>query len=382
MRLVELVVIGLVVTASIVGWHLATGGPAVTGRSAARRGPVALRVVAVSPGDGALGVAPMMPITVRFSAPIALHSPLPVTSPPVPGRWARDGPEEFVLHPSAPLLPLTSVTLRVPGEGSGVRAVDGARLASTVVDRWQVGEGSVLRLQQVLATLGYLPLTWTPATAGHLDVREDLRALYHAPAGSFAWRYANTPASLQQAWEPGVDNHMTTGAMVAFEVHDGLPGYTSIRPLLWPVLLSAEEAGRMNPVGYTYALVSQALPESLTLWHDGTDVLETTVNTGIDATPTPTGTFFVYRRFASTTMSGTNPNGSYYLDHGVRWVNYFDGGVAIHGFVRSSYGFPQSLGCVELPLAEAAAAWDWIHYGTVVTVLGEPSATIAASASQ
>ncbi len=63
----------------------------------------------------------------------------------------------------------------------------------------------------------------------------------------------------------------------------------------------------------------------------------------------------------------------------MRWVNYFDGGVAIHGFVRASYGFPQSLGCVELPLSEAAAAWTWIHYGTVVTVLAEPRATAAAS---
>ena len=76
-------------------------------------------------------------------------------------------------------------------------------------------------------------------------------------------------------------------------------------------------------------------------------------------------------------MAGSNPNGSYYVDHGVRWVNYFDGGVAIHGFVRVSYGFPQSLGCVELPVAHAAVAWRWIHYGTVVTVLPEPHSTPA-----
>jgi hypothetical protein len=37
----------------------------------------------------------------------------------------------------------------------------------------------------------------------------------------------------------------------------------------------------------------------------------------------------------------------------VYWINYFNGGDAVHGFVRASYGFPQSLGCVELPIPTA-----------------------------
>ena len=49
--------------------------------------------------------------------------------------------------------------------------------------------------------------------------------------------------------------HLMTGAMVAFEAHDGLLGYTSFRQLLWPVLPSAEESGRTNPEACTYALV-------------------------------------------------------------------------------------------------------------------------------
>ena len=48
-------------------------------------------------------------------------------------------------------------------------------------------------------------------------------------------------------------------------------------------------------------------------------------------------------------MEGTNPDGSHYNDVGVPWVNYFSGGDAIHGFVRPGYGWPQSLGCVEVP---------------------------------
>ena len=53
-------------------------------------------------------------------------------------------------------------------------------------------------------------------------------------------------------------------------------------------------------------------------------------------------------------MSGTNPDGSHYNDPGIRWISYFNHGEALHAFNRSSFGTPQSLGCVELPLAAAA----------------------------
>jgi hypothetical protein len=380
-RGVVLAVVGLL--AGLLGIHLeeafakhAAVSSRVLDRLAAR-----FTVVAVSPSANASQVSPSARVTIRFSEPLALDSPLPRLSPPEDGSWRRVGTDELVFTPSVPVLPLTTETLSIQRASSGVRAANGALLAHGLVEHWQVRDASVLRLQQVLAGLGYLPLTWTAATKAPSGPEADLAALYDPPAGSFAWRYPNTPATLEADWAPGVDNAMTRGAMVSFEVHDGLPGYTSIRPLLWPALLGAEKAGREDPVGYTYALVSQALPETLTLWHNGADVLDSVVNTGIAATPTPVGTFFVYRRFASTTMSGTNPDGAPYLDTGVRWVSYFDGGVAIHGFVRASYGFPQSLGCVELPLAMAARAWGWIHYGTLVTVLAEPSATKAASAA-
>ena len=49
-------------------------------------------------------------------------------------------------------------------------------------------------------------------------------------------------------------------------------------------------------------------------------------------------------------MSGTNPNGTHYDDPGIRWISYFHGGEALHAFNRASFGTPQSLGCVELPL--------------------------------
>ena len=40
----------------------------------------------------------------------------------------------------------------------------------------------------------------------------------------------------------------------------------------------------------------------------------------------------------------------------------------MHYIARGSYGYPQSLGCVELPYSAAAAAYPYLPYGTLVTV--------------
>ena len=78
----------------------------------------------------------------------------------------------------------------------------------------------------------------------------------------------------------------------------------------------------------------------------------------------------VYSALAGDTMSGTNPDGSKYVDPGIRWVSYFNGGDAVHYFSRPGYGYQQSLGCVELPYNAAAAAYPYLTYGSLVTVAG------------
>jgi hypothetical protein len=116
-------------------------------------------------------------------------------------------------------------------------------------------------------------------------------------------------------------------------------------------------------------------------WHDladaherhrrpqgGTPIFHTLANTGVSSAPTESGTYPVYLRFTVTTMSGTYPDGSTYSDPGIPWVSYFHGGDALHGFIRSSYGFPQSLGCVEMPFADAAVLWPRTPIGTLVSV--------------
>ena len=124
----------------------------------------------------------------------------------------------------------------------------------------------------------------------------------------------------------------------------------------------------MDLAAYNYVYVSKNLPETATVYSDGSEVYSTLANTGVPAAATADGTYPVYARYVTTTMTGTNPNGSHYSDPGIPWVSYFHGGDALHGFVRGSYGFPQSDGCVEMPPANAAVVFPYTPIGTLVTV--------------
>ncbi len=299
---------------------------------------------------------------------------MPTLDPPVPGSWHRHG-KDLSFTPDYPLVPLSTFQMTVPGGSGGAGEVEsdtGAMLAKSVTLTWTVQNGSVLRIQQLLAEWGYLPLTFTPSSPLPNVTGARLEALYQPPAGTFSWRYSYTPSAVRSAWKEGVASHMTRGAIVAFERTHEIPAYTSIRPVLWPALIAAENVDTKNPEGYTAAIASKVQPETLTIWHDGRIVFHSLANTGIAQSPTPDGNFFVYLRRTFQIMRGHNPDGVAYADP-VHWINYFNGSDAIHGFVRASYGFPQSVGCVELPVPEAAIAWNILHYGTLVVVTSGPA---------
>ncbi len=146
-------------------------------------------------------------------------------------------------------------------------------------------------------------------------------------------------------------------------VVDGIAG-----PDVWHKVLADAVAGKRRTAGYSYVYVHRNVPQKLTLWHNGNVVLTSPGNTGVPAAPTALGTFPVFEHIPVGTMSGTNPDGSHYNDPGIRWISYFHGGEALHAFTRASFGTPQSLGCVELPLETAAKVWPYTPIGTLVTV--------------
>lgn len=137
----------------------------------------------------------------------------------------------------------------------------------------------------------------------------------------------------------------------------------------WHAIVTAAIEKRLDRSPYTYVYVNQSVPQSLKLFINGHVFFSTAVNTGISVSPTQNGTYPVYLRYTTTTMSGVNPNGQPYHDGGIPWVSYFHGGDALHGFLRSQYGYPQSLGCVEMTFAHAAIVWPHTPIGTLVSVV-------------
>jgi peptidoglycan hydrolase-like protein with peptidoglycan-binding domain len=322
-----------------------------------------LEVLATSPGDGAAGVASDTTVTVDLSTPLSAVSPLPTFTPPVAGAWSPLSPDELQYSADGPLVPGTAETLVVPGGPTGLVAADGRRLAQTVTVHFTVAAGSTLRLQQLLAQLGYLPVSFSPATepASPQDEADPQQ-------GTFVWRWTGLPSSLTSLWTPGTYGVITKGAVMRFETTHTLAVDGFAGPEVWADLLSAAAAGTGDPDPYDYVDVTKTLPETVTVYENGQVAYTTPGNTGVPAAPTATGTFTVFEHLASATMVGTNPTGSHYVDPGIPWVSYFDGGDALHGYVRASYGFPQSDGCVEMPPANAAVVWPLTPLGTLVTV--------------
>jgi peptidoglycan hydrolase-like protein with peptidoglycan-binding domain len=335
-----------------------------------------ISVLSVSPVAGAKNIDGADPIRVQFSAPLAANTPMPTLSPLITGSWQVEG-DTAVFTPAVGFLENTKVTLKIPGGPNGMTSVAGASagagglLASTVTQTFTTGSFSTLRLQQVLAQLGYLPLTWTQTSNSVIDpanAKAELEAAYSAPAGQFSWE-SGYPSNLTDQWTAGSANILDVGAVRAFESVSGLTMDGVAGSTVWSHLLTALANGKHNPNGYTYALANQNSPETITIWHNGQMVLKSLVNTGIAASPTVDGTFPVYLKFYFTYMQGTNPDGSQY-DDPVYYANYFNGGDAVHQFARASYGWYQSLGCVELPWDAAKTAYSYLSYGSLVTVIG------------
>ncbi len=331
-----------------------------------------LTIVSVSPANSAANVIGTGPVKVTFDAAISPSSPMPQLSPSIPGSWHVAG-DTATFTPQTGFLPSTNVTVTIP---SGIKpassSLTGLRTAQTV--KFTTAPYSTMRLEELLAQLGYLPYTWTPSSpSGNIpgsDASAQLAAAYNAPAGSFTLN-GNYPSQLTSQWVPGQYNMLVTGAVRAFEYNQGLTMDGIAGPEVWSHLLTAIAKDQANPNGYTYALATQSTGdnESLVVWHNGKQILDSPANTGIPQSPTQDGTFPVYERLQFQVMQGTNPDGSHYSDP-VHWISYFNGGDAIHGFVRASYGFYQSLGCVELPVPTAQYIWPYLTYGTLVTVQG------------
>jgi hypothetical protein len=354
----------LAIAAAARSWER-VGPPATVSWFPASSSPV----LATSPAAGT-NIAPATPLRLTFSQPVAqvMGSARPTLTPATAGRWSTINSHTLQFEPAgfgAPLGSQLHVTLPRPVSVTG----GAGSLHSTRVLAWTVPVGSTVRLHQLLAQAGYLPVDWQPS--GREVARTpsaEAQAAVNPPSGSFPWRYPNTPPQLQAKWSPTQATLITRGAVMKFENENGLTVDGVAGAGVWRKLMADAIAGKKLSEGYSYVYVHREVPETATLWSAGRTVISSPANTGISGAETELGTFAVFEHIPEGTMSGTNPDGSHYQDPGIKWISYFNGGDALHNFDRASFGTPQSLGCVELPLAASAEIWKYTPIGTLVTI--------------
>jgi peptidoglycan hydrolase-like protein with peptidoglycan-binding domain len=322
-----------------------------------------------SPKPGAT-IKPTTPITINFSKPVSkvLGSHTPTLTPATTGSWKRISSHAIQFTPSGYGYGLDAhVQIAMP---NGVRLLGGTSGTATS-GTWTVPSGSVTRAQQILGMLGYLPVDFKYAGKGvGLTAADQENAAVKPPAGKFNWRYPDTPSQLTAQWQPGQSDVVTQGAIMMFESDHDMTADGVLGPAVWKALINAVVHKQKSTFGYTFVMVHEAdSGEYTTLWHNGKTIITTPANTGsAGAGGTTTGTYPVFEHLPSTTMSGTNPDGSAYVDPGILWVSYFNGGDALHYYDRASYGFPQSDGCVEMPLSAAATIYPYTPIGALVDV--------------
>jgi lipoprotein-anchoring transpeptidase ErfK/SrfK len=365
-------------------------------------------------------------IRVRLSGRPAPFSPRPTFEPAVAGTWAIRGDSE-IFTPASTLDPCATYVLAIPAAST---AVSHSPLGAPRKVSVGVACPSVRGLQQILARLDYLPYeshsseraraledavagTVQTATSGSTtsgssstgdsgeaasgssttaDSRDtatgssattDSSEAAHATHESRA-HLARRVAAID-AFDPtsetphsrigdappleyGQIDETTKGALMVFQSNHELEPTGEPDKATWTALLKAAEKDERDPSTYTFVTVSESIPETLEVHRGSHVVLSTPANTGVAGAETAQGIFPIFSRFTSTTMVGTNPDGSKYSDPGVPWVNYFNGGDAVHGFPRGSYGTPQSNGCVELPISTAETVYGMLKIGDIVEV--------------
>lgn len=96
------------------------------------------------------------------------------------------------------------------------------------------------------------------------------------------------------------------------------------------------------------------------------------VSTGEKESPTPVGTFTIYKKTPTRYMQGPLPGvtSTPFDLPGVPWNMYFtEDGAVIHGtYWHDRYGTKQSSGCINLPPDLAKLLYDWASVGTTVNI--------------
>jgi len=293
-------------------------------------------------------------------------SPAPMLEPNVAGTWSIVGDDD-VFTPASTLEPCSHYALTIWARTS---STGHSQLGKRQTIALRVACPPIAGLQQALARLGYLGAKFHPRydvsiKPGPEARREAAEHAFHPPRGALVADPADAPPTTM-----GQLDATTRGALEVYQEDRGLEASGEPNVATWESLLYDETRNRRDSQPYTWVSVSESLPETLEVHRGNRVVFTTPANTGVAGAETEQGIFPIYARYVSTTMAGEDVDGTKYDVPDVPWVNYFNGGDAVHGYPRESYGFPQSNGCVELPIEAAHTVFGMLAIGDIVEVNG------------
>ncbi len=120
-----------------------------------------------------------------------------------------------------------------------------------------------------------------------------------------------------------------------------------------------------RPEGVEGRWVAVDLYEQTLVAYDGdTAVFTTVIATGLPGWDTNEGLFRVWADLPRDRMSGAAGAPDAYDLTGVPWVQYFDGGISLHGtYWHDNFGYRRSHGCVNLSISDARWVFEWAQEG-------------------
>lgn len=111
--------------------------------------------------------------------------------------------------------------------------------------------------------------------------------------------------------------------------------------------------------------------QTLGVYENGQLLFAALIATGMEPFYTQPGLFQVYKKKPVETMTGAfeKDKSDYYYLEDVPWTMYFDKARALHGaYWRTSFGYTQSHGCVNLSVGDSRWIYDWAKEGDWVYV--------------
>jgi len=301
--------------------------------------------------------------------PALRSSPLPILSPTTAGSWRTNG-ATLTFTPSTDLAPLGEIAITVPGGPAGVVGSGGRQPANPL---WS-SSGS--RTDQSSVSRSSSPCSATHRSPGR---RQDTdRAEQHrwpsslrstTRPGRYSWRDNGWPARLRATVAAGIEQHLHARAHHSFQADHGLVPNGDVEAGVWTSLIDALAANTVNTGGYNTRSLTQADPQSLTILprrgrrpsqsreHRHRRVSD--ARRHVPRLHAVSATGHARHEPGRAALCGPGPVHRVLQRQSTR-VHYMD---------RATTGIPQSLGCVELPLADAARAWPYLAYGTLVTII-------------